>query len=173
MPKSKELKEKLISKLDANLADAKAAVLVNYKGLKVKETDELRNALREKGVSFNIAKNTLVKIALKKSGIEFDDGIFKKPVAIAFAMQDEVAPAKEIVLFAKKHEALEVLGGILEKKMIDESAVKMLASLPTREQLLAKMVGSIKSPISGMVNVLAGNLRGLVNVLNAYKEKQA
>jgi len=173
MPKNKELKEKLVSKLDENLANAKSAVLVNYKGLKVKETDELRNVLRKKGVSFNIAKNTLVKIALKKQGIEFDEGIFKKPVAIAFASQDEVAPAKEIDLFAKKHEALEILGGILEKKMIDESAVKRLAMLPSREQLLAKMVGSISSPLSGMVNVLAGNIRGLVNVLNALKEKQA
>jgi large subunit ribosomal protein L10 len=172
MPKTRVKKEELIGKLDEQIANAKSAVLVNYKGLKVVETEELRNLLRAKGVTFNVAKNTLVKIALKKNGISFEKGIFEKPVAIAFASADEVAPAKEIDLFAKKHEALEILGGILEKKMIDADAVKKLALLPSREQLLAKMVGSIASPLSGMVNVLAGNLRGLVNVLNSYKEKK-
>ncbi len=173
MAKTKQKKEELISKLDGQLQIAKSAVIVDYKGLKVNETEELRNILRAKGVQFNVAKNTLVKIALKKHGIEFDENIFKKPVAIAFAMEDEVAPAKEIDLFAKKHEAIEILAGILEKKMIDASAVKRLALLPSREELLAKMVGSISAPLSGMVNVLAGNIRGLVNVLNSYKEKKA
>jgi large subunit ribosomal protein L10 len=167
MAKTREKKEELINSTLAKLESAKSAVIVNYKGLKVKETEELRKNLLQKGVSFNVAKNTLVKIALKKNGIEFDEEIFKKPVAIAFATTDEVAPAKEIDLFAKKHEALEILGGILESKMIDAAAVKKLASLPSREELLAKMVGSIASPLSGMVNVLAGNIRGLVNVLNA------
>lgn len=170
MPKTRVQKEELISKLDEKLINAKSAVLVDYKGLKVKETEELRKTLRTKDVDFHITKNTLVKIALKKQGIEFDQAIFKKPVAIAFASSDEVAPAKEIELFTKKHEALEILAGILEKKMIDAAAVKQLASLPSREQLLARVVGSIASPLSGMVNVMAGNLRGLVNVLNAYKE---
>lgn len=173
MAKTKQKKEELISKLDSQLQSAKSAVLVDYKGLKVVETEELRNILRAKGVQFNIVKNTLVKIALKKNGIEFDEEIFKKPVAIAFAMEDEIAPAKEIDLFAKKHEAIEILAGILENKVIDAAAVKRLALLPSREQLLAKMVGSIASPLSGMVNVLVDNIRGLVNVLSAYNEKKA
>jgi large subunit ribosomal protein L10 len=173
MAKTKEKKEELINKFDEQLSVAKAAVLVDYKGLKVSETEELRKALRAKGVQFNVTKNSLVKIALKKHGIEFDAEVFKKPVAIAFAMEDEVAPAKEIDLFAKKHEAVEILGGILEKKMIDSVAVKQLASLPSREELLAKAVGSIASPLSGFVNVLVGNIRGLVNVLNALKDSKA
>lgn len=173
MAKSRVKKEELIDRLDQQLKDAKSAVLVDYKGLKVSETEELRKALRAKGADFNVTKNTLVKIALKKHGIEFDEAIFKKPVAIAFAMEDEIAPAKEIDLFAKKHEAIEILGGILENKMIDGAMVKRLALLPSREELLAKAVGSIAAPLSGMVNVLAGNIRGLVNVLNSYKEKKA
>lgn len=171
MAKTKEQKENLVAGLDEKLSRAKSAVLIDYKGLKVRETEELRGILREKSVDFHITKNTLVKIALKKHGIEFDADIFKKPIAIAFAMEDEVAPAKEISLFAKKHEALEILGGILENRVIDAAAVKQLASLPSREELLAKMVGSIASPLSGMVNVLAGNLRGLVNVLQAISNK--
>lgn len=172
MAKTKQKKEELISKLDNQLQIAKSAVIVDYKGLKVNETEELRNILRVKGVQFNVSKNTLVKIALTKHGIEFDESIFKRPVAIAFAMEDEIAPAKEIDLFAKKHEAIEILAGILEKKMIDASAVKRLALLPSREELLAKMVGSIASPLSGMVNVLVGNIRGLVNVLQAVSDKK-
>lgn len=172
MAKTREKKELLIDSMDSKLERAKSAVIVDYKGLKVKETEELRKVLRASGVEFSVTKNTLMKIALTKHGIEFDEAIFKKPVAIAFAMQDEVAPAREIDLFAKKHEAIEILGGILENKMIDASMVKKLASLPSKDQLRARLVGTIAAPLTGMVNVLAGNLRGIVQVLNAYKEKK-
>lgn len=172
MAKTKEEKVKLLENLDSQMQRMKSAVIIDYKGLKVKETEILRNILREKGVEFNISKNSLTKIALKKSGIEFDESIFKKPVAIAFAMEDEVAPAKEITLFAKKNEAIEILGGILERKFIDDAMVKQLSLLPSREQLHTQVVGTIAAPISGLVNVFAGNMRGLVNVLNAHKNKQ-
>jgi large subunit ribosomal protein L10 len=171
MAKTREKKEQLISALDENIQSAKSAVLVNYKGLKVSEIEELRNKLRAKGVKFNVTKNTLVKIALKKHGIEFSGDIFKNPVAIAFAMEDETAPAKEIDLFAKKHEAIEILGGLLENEVIDEVMVKKLASLPSKEQLRGQLVGTLAAPISGFVNVMAGNLRGLVNVVRAMSEK--
>lgn len=172
MAKTKEQKTEIIDKITKELNEAKSAVLIDYKGLKVKDSEDLRKLLRAKGATLNVAKNTLVKIALKKEGIEFDESIFKKPVAIAFSKDDEVAPAKEISLFAKKNEAVEILGGILEKKMIDGESVKRLAELPSKEELLAKAVGSIASPLSGMVNVLSGNLRSLVNVLkNIEKAK--
>jgi len=113
MAKTRVQKEKMIENLDQKISEMKSAVIIDYKGMRVKDIEELRSILRKQKVSFNISKNTLTKIALKKSGIEFDEGIFKKPVAIAFAMDDEVAPAKEISLFAKKNEAIEILGGIL------------------------------------------------------------
>lgn len=170
MPKTKAKKEEIVAKLESQLASAKAAVLVNYKGMKVTETEELRKILRDKGVTFNVTKNTLAKIVLSKHGIEFDESFFEQPIAIAFADSDEVTAAKEIALFAKKNEAIEILGGILENKMIDATMVKRLAALPSREELLAKMVGSIASPLSGLVNVMVGNLRGLVNVLKARQD---
>lgn len=173
MAKTKEQKQKLLDKLDDKISRMKSAVIVDYKGLKVKETETLRNILREKGVEFNVSKNSITKIALKKGGIEFDGKVFEKPVAIAFAMEDEVAPAKEITLFAKKNEAIEILGGILERKYIDGKMVKQLAALPSREELYGRVVGTIAAPLSGMVNVLAGNIRGLINVINGYKEKQS
>lgn len=171
MAKTREQKNGILAKLDTDVESLKGAVLVDYRGLKVKETEELRNKLREKNISFHIAKNTLVKIALKKSGIEIDEKVFKKPLAIAFSSEDEVTPAKEIELFAKKHEALEILAGIMEKNMIDAATVSKLAQLPTKEQLRGQLVGTIAAPISGFVNVLSGNLRGLVNVVRAMSEK--
>ncbi|OQA04867.1 MAG: 50S ribosomal protein L10 [bacterium ADurb.Bin400] len=173
MAKTRTEKEALLQDLSERLEGSKSAVLLNYQGLKVKETEELRRALKAKAVSLKVAKVSLAKIALEKYGVEADEAVYDKPFAIAFGMEDEVAPAKEIAAFAKKYEALEVLGGILEKKYIAPSAVQQLASLPSKEELYAKVVGSIAAPLSGMVNVLAGNVRGLVNVLNAYKEKKA
>lgn len=172
MAKTREQKEKLIASLDDKVARMKSAVIIDYKGLRVKETEELRNILRQKGASFNISKNTLTKIALKKSGIEFDESIFKKPVAIAFAMEDETTPAKEITLFAKKSEAIEILGGILENKFIDKEMVMKLAQLPTKDELYGKLVGVLSAPISGLANVFAGNIRGMVNALSAVRDNK-
>lgn len=172
MAKTKVQKEEMLAKLDDQIQRMKSAVIVDYQGLKVKDSEVLRGILRDNGAEFTVAKNTLVKIALKKSGIEYDEGVLKKPVAIAFAMNDEIAPAKEITLFAKKNEALEILGGIMEKKFIDAASVSRLASLPTKDQLRAQLVGTIAAPLNGMVNVFAGNLRGLVNVMNALKDKK-
>jgi len=173
MAKTKEQKKEMVLSLQEKVDGAKSAVLFNYKGLKVKEIEELRRNLREKGVEVGVVKNTLLKIVLKQKGIEIANEDFDKPMAVAFGHEDEVAAAKEISGFAKKHEALEVLGGILENKMISASAVNQLAQLPSREELYAKLVGSIASPLSGLVNVMSGNIRGLVNVINAYKDKKA
>ena len=170
MAKTRAQKNTQLEGLEANLENAKAAVLVDYRGLKVKETEELRNLLRTKNVNMHIVKNSLVKIALKKKGIEIDENVFNKPVAIAFSMDDEVTPAREITLFAKKHEAIEILAGIMDNKMIDTSVIAKLASLPSKEQLRARVVGTIAGPLYGFMNVMSGNLRGLVNVIKAYSE---
>lgn len=172
MAKTKEQKEKLIQSLESEVQNMKSAVLVDYQGLKVKDIEALRNLLREKAVHFNVSKNTLTKIVLKKHGIEIDESVFKKPVAIAFAMEDEVTPAREIALFAKKNDIIEILGGILDKKFIDSETVNRLALLPSKEELRGQVVGVIAAPLSGMVNALAGNIRGLINVLNGISQKR-
>lgn len=173
MAKTKQEKEEIVSVLKNDFSSSKSAVFVDYKGLKVKEIEELRKTLREKQVKFSITKNTLARMVISKQGIEVDTEVFKKPVAIAFGMEDEVAAAKEIDSFARKYEAIEILGGIFEKKMVSSEVIKRLALLPSKDELYAKVVGSIASPLHGLVNVMAGNLRGLVNVLNAIKDQKA
>lgn len=172
MAKTRKEKEEIIKNLENKVANMKSAVLVDYKGLKVKEIEELRSNLKAQNISFNVSKNSLTRIVFAKNNIKFEDGIFEKPLALAFATDDEVAPAREIVLFAKTNEAVDIVGGILERQFIDSDMVKKLAALPTKEQLYGQIVGTIAAPISGMMNVLGGNIRGMVNALNALKEKK-
>jgi len=172
MAKTRKQKEAIIDSLDQKVLNMKSAVIVDYKGMKVKDITVLRKNLRAQSVDFSVAKTTLLRIAFKKHNIAIDESMLKQPVAVAFAMDDEVAPAKEIEKFAKTNESIEILGGILENKQIDADAVRRLAALPSKQELYGKLVGTIAAPLSGFVNVLAGNLRGLVNVLNAYKDKK-
>ena len=170
MAKTRAQKEDQLAKLNEKFS-SKKAVFVDYQGLSVNEIETLRNSLEEAGVSFGIVKNTLTKIALKNSGIEVEAEMLKKPIAIAFA-DDEVTPSKEIKNFSKDHDKLEILGGVIEKQFVPVSVINALALLPSREELYAKVVGSIAAPISGLVNVLSGNLRGLVSVLAQYRDSQ-
>jgi len=119
-----------------------------------------------------VTKKTLMKIALKKAGLAVKPEVFDKSAAAVFGINDEAAPARIVQTFAKTHEALNVFGGILEGKFVGREKILELAKLPSREELLAKVLGSIKAPVSGFVNVLAGNLRGLVGVLSAIKESK-
>ena len=169
MAKTRQQKEEMLESISEKIASQKA-VIVDYKGLSVSEMESLRNSLEEKGVSFSVIKNTLAKIALEKQNIVIDNDILRKPLALAFS-NDEVAGAKGVADFARDHEALEILGGIIENQFVSENTIKTLSMLPSREELYAKVVGSISAPLSGMVNVLAGNIRGLVSVLKQYQEK--
>lgn len=173
MAKTKIQKETMHSNLTDKLSRAKSAILVKYQGLKVKDSEGLRKTLRDAGIDMIVPKNTIAKIVLKEQGIEVTSEIFDQPLAMIFAYEDEVRPAKEVVLFAKTHEALEILGGILDKKMIDIAVIKSLAALPSREELIAKMIGSINAPLSGLVNVLSGVPRSLLNALKQIENNKA
>ena len=168
---TRQKKEDLVASLVTKLQTAKSVVFTDYRGLTVEELDDVRNKLRAEGVEFKVVKNTLFKIASKEAGIELSaDATHNHPVAVAFGMEDEVAPAKITFDYSKKNDKLTIVGGVLEGKEISDIMVKSLAALPTREQLYGQLVGVLAAPMSGMVNVLAGNIRGLVNVLNAVVE---
>ncbi len=174
MAKTKQEKKEILDNLTDNLSKSSALVFCDYKGLNVKDVSELRNLCREKDVEYFVAKKTLLKLALEKAGItDIDPSQLEGNLAVAFGYSDEVSAAKVLNDFSKEHEELEILGGVLESHFIDINEVKNLAQLPTKDELLARFVGSLNSPISGFVNVLAGNLKNLVGVLSAIKETKA
>ncbi len=173
MAKTKQQKEEVIKILADNIKNSKSVIFANFQGLKVKESDELRQKCREQNIGILASKKTLVQKALAEAGLEVDAGSFAGGVAAFFGGDDEVAPAQLVSKFAKTHEVVNFFGGILEGKFIDANKVNELAKLPSKEQLYAQLVGTINAPISGFVNVLAGNIRNLVSVLNNIKEAKA
>jgi len=173
MPKTRKEKEVMVQDYVEKIQKSKGLVFANFDGLKVKEIEELRKQCREESVDYVVAKKTLMKIAFEKAGIkDVDPKILPNSVASIFGYNDEIVSAKIIGQYSKSHESLRAVGGVLENKFIDSTKVIELSKLPSRLELLAKAVGSIKAPVSGFVNVLAGNLRGLVGVLNAIKENK-
>ena len=173
MPKTRAQKEEAVSSLVANINDAKAAVFANYQGLTVPQLEELRGQCREAGVNCIASKKTLVKRALSDAGMDVDTKAFQGGIVSFFGTTDEVTPAKIVAEFAKKNTVVTIFGGLLEGQYINDKKVKELSALPSKEELLAKLVGSLNAPVSGFVNVLAGNLRGFVGVLNVIKEAKA
>ena len=165
-------KEELVKSLAQKLKDSKAVVFSDFKGLAVKDMTVLRNELREKGIDFKVLKKTLISIALKDAGIEMDLKKMEGQIAVAVSQGDEVEAAKIIAKMAKVNENLKIAGGILGKKILSTEEVMALSKLPSKDELLAKLVGTLNAPVSGFVNVLAGNLRGLVQVLKAVSENK-
>ena len=173
MPKTRKQKKELVENLSKDIKGSKGVVFSTYMGLSVGDFEDLREQLRAEGAKINVAKKTLIKLALEKAGHkDIDAKGFDSGVAITVA-DDEVMPAKILANFAKTHENVEFYGGILEENFIDAAKVAELSKLPSKDELYAKMVGSLNAPISGFVNVLSCNLRGLLNALNAIKEAKA
>ncbi|KNZ69490.1 50S ribosomal protein L10 [Thermincola ferriacetica] len=166
-------KEAIVSMVKEKLQNSQGAVLTDYRGLNVAEITELRNKLREAKVEFKVIKNTLTKRAADELGIEGLDPYLEGPTAIAFGMEDPVAPAKILADFAKTHNQLELKVGILDGKVIDKAKIKELAELPSKAELIAKVLGGMSSPLYGFAGSLQGILRNFVYVLNAVKDKKA
>lgn len=172
MAKTKEQKSSQLAELKA-VARGKAIVFTAYKGVTVKDLEALRTELRKVGGSYRVTKNTLLRKALEEQGIAVPGEVLDVQLGIATSNTDEVEPNRVVVDFQKSHEALGILGAVVDGKFIDPSGVKALAALPSREQLYGQLVGTIAAPLTGVVNVLVGNLRGLVNVLKQYEAKQS
>jgi large subunit ribosomal protein L10 len=167
MPNEKKIQ--IVKNLKEKLAEAKGIVLTDYQGLSVPEVELLRKKLQEVGANYQIAKNTLLNLALKGSGHELQDTSYELtgPTAVVLSREDEIAPLKALYDFTKEHQALKVKGGFFEGAWLVAEKLKEIAALPGREVLLAKVVGMLQSPIAGLVNVVKGNQIGLVRVLQA------
>lgn len=168
-----EAKKQVVDEIKERLEKIQGAVLTDYRGLNVAEVTELRTKLREAGIEFKVLKNTLTRIAAHQVGLQDLDSYLEGPTAIAFGIDDPVAPAKILSEFAKAHKDLEIKAGILENKVIDAEGVKALADLPSREVLLAKVLGAMQSPMYGFAGSLQGVLRNFVYALDAVREKKA
>lgn len=170
---TREMKAERLAEIKTLLAKQQIIIFTNYQGLKAKETDLVRLAVEPTDAKYLVTKNTLLRLALKEANLSIESDAFDAPLACIFGLADSVATAKAVIKVQKELEALNILGGIVDGELVDEAAIRNLATLPGRDELLAKLVGSINAPLSGLVSVLAGNLRGLVSVLHQYEQKQA
>lgn len=172
MPKTRNEKEKAVVALSSALAENSGTVFASYNGLTVAETFQLRQRLRKEGATLLMTKKTLLRFALKERGITVPEDVLSGAVTVALG-HDEVSPAKVMHAFARETKGkLTILGGVLGGTFMGAAEVKNLAALPSKQELLAKVVGSIASPLSGFANVLSGNLRGFVQVLRSLSERQ-
>lgn len=161
-----------IAEIKERFGRTKSMVVAEYRGLDVKEITELRRKARESGVEFKVFKNTLTARAARESDIEGLESYLEGPNGFAFGYDDPVVAARVLAEFAKSHEKLVIKGGVLDGKVIDASAVKYLADLPSREVLLAQVLRCMQGPVSGLVNVLHGTIRNFVCVLEAVRKQK-
>lgn len=172
MPKSKQQKQEIVDVLAEKLGRMKSVVFTSVSGYTMSDADAIRQKGQVEGVDFLVTKKTLLQRALEKNNLTLSNELTDGSILTAISYQDEVAPAKIIKEFSKGREGFKMVAGILEGKLVDGASVKLLADLPSKKELLAKLVGSLNAPASGFVNVLAGNLRGLVCVLSAIQESK-
>jgi large subunit ribosomal protein L10 len=164
----KDQKQAVVERLVTQIKESKALIVTDYRGLNVTQTADLRNALREAGASFHVAKNTLAKLAAEQADrpnlVEFLEG----PTAIAFIADDPAPAAKKLSEVARSTRILAVKGGVMNGQTLSADDVRQIGDLPSREVLQAQVVGAIASPVTGMVNVLAAPLREFLVVLDQY-----
>ncbi|MDI9515061.1 MAG: 50S ribosomal protein L10 [Bacillota bacterium] len=163
MPSEKILQKKKaeVEKLNSKLTNAQAFVLADYRGLTVEQDTKMRKAMREAGVDYRVYKNSIIRFAVKDTNLSELSDQLEGPTAIAISDTDPIAPSKLIAQFAKEYNKLEIKAGMVEGKILDIDGVKELAQTPSREELLARLIGSLQS-----------SLYGLAAALNAIAEKQ-
>ncbi len=171
--KTLRVKSQNVEEIKEKIGKAQSVVLVDYRGLNVEQLTELRSQYRKAGVDYKVYKNTMMRIAFKDLGLEDFNEFLKGPSAVAFGYNDPVEAAKITAEFAKTNVKLEIKAGIVDGKVIDVAGVNSLASLPSREVLVAQVLGGLNAPIQGFANVLQGTIRGLAIVLNAIAEEKA
>lgn len=165
-------KEAAVQELRDRLAGSQNLFLTDFAGLTVEEITKLRGELRKDGSTYAVVKNTLFKIAAGEEISTQLEAFLAGPTGIVFAGNDPVAPAKAIKQFADDSKKLGIKAAYVDGKFVDKKQVEALAALPPKAELVAKLVGSLASPLRGLVTVLSGNQSGLVRVLNAIREQK-
>ena len=172
MATTKEQKKLILEGLNERIKKQTTIIIVDFTGLKAVESFDLRERLKKVGAELKVAKKTLIQLALKNNNLSKNIKEMSGEIALVFGYQDEILPAKAIYDFSKENEKLKILGGFFENEFQEAEKFIELAKLPSKEELLGKLVGSISSPITGFVRSLQYNLKGLIFALNAIKENK-
>lgn len=170
MPFTKQQKEKIIEDLKEKIAKQKVLIFVDFTGLKVKDFSDLRKRLKAVGSEIKVAKKTLMGIVFKKAKLETETKKLPGEIALVFGYEDIISPAKTIFQFSQEGQNLKILGGFVENQFKEAEGIITLAQLPTREELLAKLVWSISAPVYNFVYALQYNLKGLMYLLSIIKK---
>lgn len=173
MPKTKAQKQNILEQIAENLKNQQSVLFVDYRGIGVKEFSRLRKQLKEVGAKLQVAKKTLLSRTFAEQGIEIDLKNMGGQIAVVYSFEDPVAGVKAAHTFAKGNEHITLLSGYMENQLLTKEQVGELAQLPSREQLLARFVGTLAAPMQGLVRVMEGNIKGLIVALNAIQEKKA
>ena len=168
-----QAKIETVSRIKEDLKASDAIWIVDNRGLTVKQAEDLRARIRALGASYKVYKNSLTEFALDDLDYPNIGGVLEGPSAFVFVSGDPVASAKVLKGFAKENEKLKIKGGFLNKEIVTAEQIRAIADLPSREELIAKLIGTIRSPLSGVVQVLNGPASKLVRVLGAISEKAA
>ncbi|MGB2762669.1 MAG: 50S ribosomal protein L10 [Minisyncoccales bacterium] len=171
MAKTKEEKQKVIQELKEKIKKQKSIVFVDFSGLKVDVITELRKEMRKKDCEFKVAKKTLIETALKdlKNDISKKAREMQGEIGVGFGYKDEIMPFKILGDCAKEQENLKLLAGVIGEEFLGQEQAIVLSELPTREEITARIIGSIKAPISNLVYALQGNIKGLMYILSKLK----
>lgn len=149
-----EIKKPIVDEISASIKDAQSVVLVDYRGLTVEQDTALRKQLREAGVTYKVYKNTMIRFAAKGTAFEALEPNLEGPTALAVSKEDATAPARILAEFAKKADKLEIKGGVVEDTYYDAKGMQVIATIPSREVLLGKLLGSMQSPITNFARVI-------------------
>ena len=169
MALTKVQKQKILDELKEKIAKQKVMIFADFTGLKVKDLSNLRKKIKAADGEIKVAKKTLLGLAVKGAGLEFEAKKIKGEIALVFGYKDEISLTKIIYQFAEANPNLKILGGFLENQFRTAEEIITLAQLPTKEELLSGLVRSVSAPISNFINVLQGNIKGLLQVLTQIK----
>ncbi len=162
----------MLEAVKADLTDLSAMWVVDYRGLTVKEIQALRRSIREAGATMTVYKNTIMHIGLEQAGLPAIDDVLAGPSAFVFSGEDPVASAKALKDFAKTNNKLEIKGGIMDGQAVDAEQVNAIASLPSREELIAKLLGTISNPLVKTVRVLNGPMEAFARCVSAIADQK-
>lgn len=165
-------KTEKVAEIKSRLAESTGVIMADYCGLSVKEMQELRASVREAGGEVKIYKNRLTEIAVRELALPSMDEFLNGPTAFIFTMGDPVSPAKAVMGFAEEHKALEIKGGYVQNGIVDAAAVKAIAALPMREELIAKLLGTMVDPLVNTVRVLNAPVGALARAIDAVAQQK-